>query len=142
MTHGARLMSVVCTNAHLQDVRLRKGGSVTIPVAAGLNTFVYAHRGGMTVGGKAIKEGQMAMLGDGDQVKLSAPADAGNALVIGGKPINEPVARYGPFVMNTRVSAWPPCECRIVLASQLVNMCATAAVRRLMLTPRRVVVGA
>ena len=97
-----------------QDARLHKAGTVTIPVAAGLNAFVYAYRGGMTVAGRSINEGQMAMLEDGESVKLSAPTGAGNVLVIGGRPLNEPVARYGPFVMNTRVRTvggvlWPGC---------------------------------
>ena len=47
----------------------------------------------------------MALLGDGDRVRLAVASDAAapaDCLLLAGQPLNEPVARYGPFVMNTR----------------------------------------
>ena len=51
-----------------------------------------------------VEDGTFVLLGDGDTVALACAADANSparVLVLGGKPLNEPVARYGPFVMNT-----------------------------------------
>ena len=50
--------------------------------------------------GQAVKDGQLALLGEGDRVQLSATTHA-RFLLLGGQPLGEPVARYGPFVMNT-----------------------------------------
>jgi len=54
---------------------------------------------------RALNDGQLGILGAGDSVTLSVPADAksgGRFLLLAGQPLDEPVARYGPFVMNTR----------------------------------------
>ena len=51
--------------------------------------------------GTEVSRGQIALLGKGDEVAFTAASDA-RALVVAGRPLNEPVARYGPFVMNTR----------------------------------------
>jgi redox-sensitive bicupin YhaK (pirin superfamily) len=44
----------------------------------------------------------LAILSDGDGVTMRAGTEGGQALLIAGKPLNEPVVRYGPFVMNSR----------------------------------------
>ena len=43
-----------------------------------------------------------AALGEGDRVELAAPDDAARAILVAAAPIDEPIVRYGPFVMNTR----------------------------------------
>jgi quercetin 2,3-dioxygenase len=86
---------------------LQPGGATVQAIPAGHNALVYLISGEARLGveQKPVREGQMAMLGDGDQIRLavtdeaSAPADL---LLLAGVPLNEPVARYGPFVMNTR----------------------------------------
>ena len=45
---------------------------------------------------------QMAVFGDGDEVRVEAGAGPVRFLLVSGKPLGEPIARYGPFVMNTR----------------------------------------
>jgi quercetin 2,3-dioxygenase len=48
-----------------------------------------------------VARGSIAVLGAGDGVLITAPQGAARVLVAAGQPLNEPVARYGPFVMNT-----------------------------------------
>jgi redox-sensitive bicupin YhaK (pirin superfamily) len=83
------------------DWTLQPGAKVTVPVPADFNLFAFVFEGEATVSGRATTEGQMAVLGAGESVELAASKPA-RLLLIGGKPLREPVARYGPFVMNTR----------------------------------------
>jgi redox-sensitive bicupin YhaK (pirin superfamily) len=86
---------------------LAPGARVAQPVARDFNVFAYPFKGALLVGadGRGIAEGQAALFDrDGDGVVLAAPAHAEapvEVLLLGGQPLNEPVARYGPFVMNT-----------------------------------------
>ena len=86
---------------------LAPGARVEQAVPAGWNVFAYGLSGTAQYGAndEAIAARQMvAFAGDGDSVTIAAPADATGpveVLLIGGLPLNEPVVRYGPFVMNT-----------------------------------------
>ena len=51
---------------------------------------------------RLLKEGQLAVFGSGDAIRLRGGATPGRMLVLAGAPLKEPIARYGPFVMNTR----------------------------------------
>jgi redox-sensitive bicupin YhaK (pirin superfamily) len=86
-----------------QDWTLEDGGDATVMLAEGENALVYVFEGAVLVGeeGKRIADGQLALLGDGDTVRLRA-SEHGRLLLLAGTPLGEPVARYGPFVMNTR----------------------------------------
>jgi hypothetical protein len=86
---------------------LQPGGTTTQSVPAGYNTLVYLISGTALVGAerKPVREGQMARLGDGEALSLAVAGDAdspADLLLLAGVPLNEPVARHGPFVMNTR----------------------------------------
>jgi quercetin 2,3-dioxygenase len=84
------------------DLRLQPGAAYEIPVPSGHTAVIYAFDGAATVGGGALPKGTLAVLGDGTHVRVAA-SDAGAALLlIAGRPLGEPIARYGPFVMNTR----------------------------------------
>jgi redox-sensitive bicupin YhaK (pirin superfamily) len=52
--------------------------------------------------GATVREGQLAILGAGESVRLLGGTEQARLLLLGGVPLREPVARYGPFVMNTR----------------------------------------
>jgi quercetin 2,3-dioxygenase len=89
-----------------QDWTLKPGASIEQPLAAGHNAFVFVFEGTARVGepAEAVDEGELGLLGPGESVRLSVPADAARdarLLLLAGQPLREPVARYGPFVMNT-----------------------------------------
>ncbi|MHB1087234.1 MAG: pirin family protein [Acidimicrobiales bacterium] len=94
----------------LVHATLLPGGQLVLPWNPEYNALTYVLGGSGTVGLQrdAIDEGQMAVHVDGDVVILSANetqdsrTHAFEVLVLGGEPIREPVAAYGPFVMNTR----------------------------------------
>ena len=85
--------------------RLEPGGVVTQEVPHDYNAFAYVVDGAGLFGGERGKDGQMVIFApDGDEVRIENPADAKTTLevlLIAGVPLNEPIARYGPFVMNT-----------------------------------------
>ncbi|WP_097459140.1 pirin family protein [Mangrovitalea sediminis] len=65
------------------------------------NAFVYAYDGSGRIGQEALPHSAAGVLGDGDSVRITAGPDGLRALLLAGKPLREPVAQYGPFVMNT-----------------------------------------
>jgi len=93
------------------DVALEdgEGGRFSQPVPLGHNAFVYVFEGEVELGADAesdrqiVSSGHLAVLEDGDEVQArSAGGEPARFLLVAAKPIGEPVARYGPFVMNTR----------------------------------------
>jgi hypothetical protein len=80
---------------------LQPGARHTQPAPSDHNVFAYVVSGAIEVGGRAVQKGQMAIFGPGDAVELVA-GTAAELLLVGGKPLGEPVARHGPFVMTTR----------------------------------------
>ncbi|MGA2284073.1 MAG: pirin family protein [Candidatus Dormibacteria bacterium] len=102
---------VTHTPVAMVHATLTPGAVLELPWPAGFNALVYVLAGDGSVGegGAApLQTGQLAVLGGGDFVTLAAAerqesrAPALEALVLGGEPIREPVAAYGPFVMNRR----------------------------------------
>jgi redox-sensitive bicupin YhaK (pirin superfamily) len=86
------------------------GATLDLPWRPDFNALVYVLSGAGTVGidGAPIRTGQLAVLGPGDTVTVSGAQQqesrtpALDVVVLGGLPIREPIAMYGPFVMNTR----------------------------------------
>ena len=69
----------------------------------GHNAFAYVFEGqAWHVGAEPLGRGELAVLSDGDAVSLAAGEADARVLLVAGRPLREPVARYGPFVMNTR----------------------------------------
>jgi redox-sensitive bicupin YhaK (pirin superfamily) len=87
------------------DIHLQPGARFAQALPAGHNAFVYVYRGALDIGGTAVPPQRMAILANtpgSDGVLLQAGDQTTRALLIAGKPLNEPIAQYGPFVMNTR----------------------------------------
>jgi redox-sensitive bicupin YhaK (pirin superfamily) len=98
------------TPISLVHATLAAGASLTLPWQPDFNALLYVMAGKGTVGakGRPIKTGQLAVYGAGDTITVAANANQESrnpqldVLILGGKPICEPVVAYGPFVMNTR----------------------------------------
>ncbi len=95
----------------LVHATLAPGAELVLPWPKDYNALVYTLAGAGSVAGRPVRTGQLAVLGKGDVISARADArqgaDAGSegtldVLVLGGRPIREPVAWSGPFVMNTR----------------------------------------
>jgi redox-sensitive bicupin YhaK (pirin superfamily) len=84
------------------DLHFEAGARFEQALPAGHNAFVYVYRGELDVAGTAVPVQRMAILkNDGDGVTLHADTPA-RALLIAGRPLNEPIVQYGPFVMNRK----------------------------------------
>ena len=90
------------------DIELPAGASFEQPLLAGHNAFLYVFRGEAVVAGKGVPQTKMAILdnlegADGVVVKATASTmTPTRLLLIAGRPLKEPIAQYGPFVMNTQ----------------------------------------
>ncbi|HEX5361173.1 MAG TPA: pirin family protein [Fluviicoccus sp.] len=84
------------------DVRLDAGGQFATAVPAGHHAFAYVYQGGAVIAGKPVARGQLAVLGEGDRVEAAAGDEPASLILVAAQPLREPVARYGPFVMNTQ----------------------------------------
>jgi quercetin 2,3-dioxygenase len=101
---------VTHTPITLAHVTVEPGAQLRLPWRADFNALAYVLAGAGTVGNdrRPVKTGQLAVFGPGDVLTFGAqrvmdgPSERLDVLVLGGQPIREPVAAYGPFVMNTR----------------------------------------
>ncbi len=96
------------TNPIYLDVRLPDGASISEAVPPTHNAFIYVVEGSIYVAGDGadaaavVEARNLAILGDGDTVEASSEGMASRFLLIAGQTIDEPIARGGPFVMNTQ----------------------------------------
>jgi hypothetical protein len=94
----------------LLHASIAAGAQLSMPWQADYNALAYVMAGTGTVGPKAepIHAGQLAVFGAGDRITINADAKQDSrtstleVIMLGGQPIREPMAHYGPFVMNTR----------------------------------------
>ena len=95
------------------DVHLMPGARFDQALPPGHNAFVYVYRGSLTVADTEVPRQRMALLANtpgSDGVVLKAGAEGAKAVLIAGQPLNEPIAQYGPFVMNTNQEIYQAVE--------------------------------
>jgi redox-sensitive bicupin YhaK (pirin superfamily) len=103
-THGvAGAMQREGTEPLYLDLHLDAGATFEQPLPERHNAFVYVYRGSLSVGDEAVPMQRMAILANrGDGVRLTGGSDGARAILVAGRPLKEPIAQYGPFVMNTQ----------------------------------------
>ena len=92
----------IVTDPVYLDVRLDPNGRFETPIPPDHTAFVYAYQGRGTVGGTPLAPKTLGVLSKGDRMVAAAGDSGFRFLCIAARPLNEPIARYGPFVMNTR----------------------------------------
>ncbi len=105
----------IITDPLFFDVRLDENSTFTQTVPTSHNVVIYTIEGSLDVAGNSslaqgtlvaqdtlVAQGTLAIFGDGDKVEITAKNQTSRFLFIAAKPLNEPVARGGPFVMNTK----------------------------------------
>jgi redox-sensitive bicupin YhaK (pirin superfamily) len=84
------------------DFHVEQGGEGRAQLPEGHNAFLYVYEGSVAVAGKTVAQGDLAVLSAGEEVEAKADKGPARFILVAGRPLKEPVARYGPFVMNTR----------------------------------------
>ena len=82
-------------------VKMDSGSTLDKTLDTELNGMVYVFKGEVNIEGKSVKDGSLALLSAGSEVTIEAK-ESSEFLILAGPELNEPIARYGPFVMNTR----------------------------------------
>ena len=90
------------TGFHFLDVTLPAGSDFECALPARHTAFIYLFEGSAMVVNDALKEQQLGVLDEGEQLSITADSDGARFLLVAGSAINEPIVQYGPFVMNTR----------------------------------------
>jgi redox-sensitive bicupin YhaK (pirin superfamily) len=98
-------MQGLATDPLYLDVALPAGAVFSHPVNPDYNVFVYAYEGvldiGPATGRRPLKQHSAGVLTPGERIELAAGDEDARFLLLAGKPLREPIAQYGPFVMNT-----------------------------------------
>jgi redox-sensitive bicupin YhaK (pirin superfamily) len=84
------------------DLNLAPGERFEATIPASHQAFLYLYEGELEIEGEALQRSSAALLSDGEQLTVTAGSQGAGVLLLAGRPINEPVVQYGPFVMNTR----------------------------------------
>ncbi|TXH76977.1 MAG: pirin family protein [Lysobacteraceae bacterium] len=88
------------------DIDLAPSADWSLPLPSGHSAFAYVCDGDVRVGesdrGQSLRAHELGVLGGGERLVLSSGASGARLVVVAGRPLREPVARHGPFVMNTR----------------------------------------
>lgn len=93
----------ITTQAIYWDVHLPLNGKFAHAIPATHNTFIYVYEGALAIGEDARKldAGNAGLLGTGDEISVTALTEDTRFILLAGIPLKEPIAQYGPFVMNT-----------------------------------------
>jgi len=101
--NGVKGAAKTFTPVNLWDVELKAGERVELPLPEGHNSSVVLRKGEVTINGATALKGEVliaTLSPEGTTITLEAKADS-SLVILTGEPINEPIASYGPFVMNT-----------------------------------------
>jgi len=90
------------TQAVYVDLILAAGASAVVPLPEGHNAFAYVYEGATRIGDTSIARGELAVLETAGEFHAVAGEAGARLILVAGRPLNEPVAKYGPFVMNTQ----------------------------------------
>jgi quercetin 2,3-dioxygenase len=93
------------TQVLMLDLHFEPGARFAQPLPPAHNAFVYVYRGELLIGETPVSAQRMAILNNApasDGVALQAARTPTRALLVAGRPLNEPISQYGPFVMNTQ----------------------------------------
>lgn len=91
-------------------MKMQPGATYTHACEADHNVMVYTFGGSLTIEGRSLHDGGLGLLSPGDSVELTAEENGTEFLILGGPELDEPIARYGPFVMNTRQEIYQAVE--------------------------------
>jgi redox-sensitive bicupin YhaK (pirin superfamily) len=95
-------VSQPATDPSYFDVSIDAGAAFEHALPAGHNVFAYVYEGEVAIDGATVQRGELVVFGAGQSVRVEGRAAASRFILVAGRPIGEPVARYGPFVMNTQ----------------------------------------
>ena len=85
------------------DISLSPGNNIEISVVDDWNSFIYTYNGKAKIANRSLNSGQLGVFSDSGIVDLHADGSSDlKCIIVGGEKLNEPVARGGPFVMNTK----------------------------------------
>ncbi|MAT65046.1 MAG: hypothetical protein CMN57_05335 [Gammaproteobacteria bacterium] len=90
------------TRVQYLDVSLAPGQRFEHDLPATHNAFLHVFEGAVEVAGTGLPAHSLAVLGPGDRVGVTAGETGARLILVAGRPIGEPIAQYGPFVMNTQ----------------------------------------
>jgi len=82
-------------------VKMKEKSNLEKEIDQSLNTMIYVFGGEIVVHNKVVKDGELALLSYGEKLLISSNKKS-EFLILAGPELNEPIARHGPFVMNTR----------------------------------------
>ncbi|MEX0635498.1 MAG: pirin-like C-terminal cupin domain-containing protein, partial [Ferruginibacter sp.] len=108
--NGIKGPATTYSPVNLWDIKLNAGGSIVVEVAAKHNTALLLIEGNATVNGEVVKEHSFVLFkNEGEAIEISTNENA-VLLLLSGEPLNEPIASYGPFVMNTQAEIYEAIE--------------------------------
>ena len=108
--NGVKGPATTYTPIHLFDARLKSGAEFSFDIPEQHNSGILLVEGEAVINGNAVKEHQFVLFANkGETIRIEAKSDA-VLLILGGEPIREPIAQYGPFVMNTQAELYEAIE--------------------------------
>jgi quercetin 2,3-dioxygenase len=89
------------TDVHYFDVALASGKDFSVTLPPDYTALAYVYEGQASIGDTILPTHSLAIFGAGERLTLASRNAAGRFVLVAGRPLNEPIAQYGPFVMNT-----------------------------------------